>query len=194
MDHDRASGEGVRPQEYTLIKLQLVDPPAIDARFGAFPLPIFLLAATLRPETMVGQTNYWIKPGVQYEVARARNGAELWVCGARSLRNLAQDYTESFDSLFQIQSDLLLGAEVTHPAISVAIRGLPLLEITMSKGTGIVTSVPSDAPADYQGIIDLQKIPEMRAKYGISEEWVRSGSGSRTAAMRRTTQTSTSLS
>ncbi|KAH0792132.1 leucine--tRNA ligase, cytoplasmic [Histomonas meleagridis] len=169
MDHDRASGEGVQPQEYTLIKLQLVDPKHIDERFGDYP--VFLLAATLRPETMVGQTNYWIKPGVKYEVARSKDGKELYVCGARSLRNLAaQELVESFDPLFEIESDKFLLAECTHNTIDHKIKGLPLPGIKMNKGTGIVTCVPSDAPADYKGIIDLQKNAELRKKYNINLE------------------------
>ena len=174
MDHDRATGEGVQPQEYTLIKLTLAKPTEVDERFKEYDgVKVVLLAATLRPETMVGQTNYWFKPGVEYEVGWAKGKKELYVCGSRSFRNLAaQDLTESFEPLFQMKSDSLLGAEVSHPCITQLIRGLPLPDIKMTKGTGIVTSVPSDAPADYQGIIDLQKIPEMRAKYGVKEEWV----------------------
>ena len=56
MDHDRSSGEGVGPQEYTLIKMKALEPlPQKLAKFGS--TPIYLVAATLRPETMYGQTN-----------------------------------------------------------------------------------------------------------------------------------------
>jgi len=34
---------------------------------------------------------------------------------------------------------------------------LPMLTIKDDKGTGIVTSVPSDAPDDYAALRDLQK-------------------------------------
>ena len=173
MDHDRASGEGVQPQEYTLIKLQLVDPKAVDERFDG-SVPVFMLAATLRPETMVGQTNYWVKPGVKYEVARSADKKEMYITGARSLKNLAaQKFVESFESLFQIDSDKLIGALATHKAISHQIRGFPLPDIKMNKGTGIVTCVPSDAPADEQGIQDLIKIKELREKYNVDPEWLK---------------------
>ena len=33
---------------------------------------------------------------------------------------------------------------------------LPLLTISMTKGTGVVTSVPSDAPTDYAALKDLK--------------------------------------
>ena len=173
MDHDRSTGEGVQPQEYTLIKLQLVDPHAVDERFDG-QTPVFLLAATLRPETMVGQTNYWVKPGVKYQVIRSKDGKELYVAGARCVRNMAaQELVEGFDPLFELESDKLLGALATHKSIKNQIRGFPLLDIKMNKGTGIVTCVPTDAPADYQGLIDLEKNKEFREKYGIKEEWVK---------------------
>ncbi|GAB5036684.1 leucine--trna cytoplasmic, partial [Nannochloropsis oceanica] len=69
-DHDRASGEGVGPQEYVLIKLKVLAFPGILA-----PLEgrnVFLAPATLRPETMYGQTNCFVLPeGVYgaYEMA-----------------------------------------------------------------------------------------------------------------------------
>ncbi|KAF2290432.1 hypothetical protein GH714_013051 [Hevea brasiliensis] len=60
-DHDRASGEGVQPQEYTLIKMEVLPPfPAKLEPLGG--KKIFLAAATLRPETMYGQTNAWLLP------------------------------------------------------------------------------------------------------------------------------------
>ena len=55
MDHDRASGEGVGPQEYTGIKMALVQwsAEAKDELEGKLDgLNVFLVAATLRPETM----------------------------------------------------------------------------------------------------------------------------------------------
>jgi len=54
-DHDRASGEGVCPQEYTIIKLLVVTPYPSDSVLNHVSLrgkPIYLAPATLRPETM----------------------------------------------------------------------------------------------------------------------------------------------
>ena len=54
--HNRGSGEGVGPQEYTLIKMKALEPfPTKLAKFGS--TPIYSVAATLRPETMYVQTN-----------------------------------------------------------------------------------------------------------------------------------------
>ena len=57
-DHDRASGEGVGPQEYTIIKLLIIEPYPAGSPLLAPALvgkKVFLAPATLRPETMYGQ-------------------------------------------------------------------------------------------------------------------------------------------
>ena len=49
---------------------------------------------------------------------------------------------------------------------------LPLLTISTKKGTGVVTSVPSDSPDDYAAFTDLKKKPKLREKFGVKDEWV----------------------
>lgn len=49
---------------------------------------MYLLAATLRPETMYGQTNCWVLPEGQYGAYRGMNG-EVYVMTPRSARNLS---------------------------------------------------------------------------------------------------------
>lgn len=49
---------------------------------------LFLLAATLRPETMYGQTNAWVLPDGEYGVFKGLNN-ELYVMTERSARNLS---------------------------------------------------------------------------------------------------------
>ena len=58
-DHDRLIGEGVSPEEYTLVYFKLEDHDA------------FLAAATLRPETIFGVTNIWINPRSEYVLIEA---------------------------------------------------------------------------------------------------------------------------
>lgn len=48
----------------------------------------------------------------------------------------------------------------------------PMLNISMIKGTGIVTSVPSDAPDDYAVMFDLKKKKAFREKYGLNDDQV----------------------
>ena len=46
--------------------------------------------------------------------------------------------------------------------------------VLATKGTGVVTSVPSDAPADYAALRDLQEKAAVRERFGLKDEWVMS--------------------
>lgn len=60
MDHDRSTGEGVAPQEYTLIKLKLEQPyPESLAKLN-LKEEVYLVPATLRPETMYDKVLFFI--------------------------------------------------------------------------------------------------------------------------------------
>ena len=45
------------------------------------------MAATLRPETMFGQTNVWIRPDMNYVAHRLASG-DIFVCTMRAARNM----------------------------------------------------------------------------------------------------------
>lgn len=194
-DHDRSAGEGVNPQDYTLIKLPLVDVPTevqtmIDenkdvqalVKEGKTPT-VFLPAATLRPETMYGQTNLFILPTGNYGVYLMRNG-DIFVCSARSALNMSYQKDSAMEWLTAVRGkptlignalgSLFLGKRVSPPMSTTYehVYILPLLTIKMGKGTGVVTSVPSDAPDDYAALMDLKNKPALRAKFGLTEEMV----------------------
>ncbi|EFJ52544.1 hypothetical protein VOLCADRAFT_103034 [Volvox carteri f. nagariensis] len=174
-DHDRASGEGVGPQEYTLIKMEAVELKGkLEELAGKGR--VFLLAATLRPETMYGQTNCWVLPEGKYGAFRGLND-EIWICTQRAMLNLSyQERTPvrgQPELLLELTGQDLIGTPVSsphcpHPHVYV----LPLLTILTNKGTGVVTSVPSDSPDDYTALMDLKKKPKLREKYGVHDEWV----------------------
>lgn len=176
-DHDRSSGEGVQPQEYTLIKmklLQLPDIPDASELFGG--KEVFLPAATLRPETMYGQTNCWVLPSGEYVAYELSNG-EVFIASAHSGRNMGyQDFGTEFGKMkkiCEVQGEKLIGLPVRSPLAQYEqVYVLPLMTVSMYKGTGIVTSVPSDAPDDYRGLMDLKEKEGLRAKFGIKDEWV----------------------
>jgi leucyl-tRNA synthetase len=84
MDHDRASGEGVMPQEYVLVKQQLLEPfPAALSALNGTTKKVYLVPATLRPETMYGQTNVWVLPDGEYGAFEI-NDNEIFICTERS--------------------------------------------------------------------------------------------------------------
>lgn len=67
MDHDRQTGEGVGVDEYVIVKQELVKPyPAALKHLEDLPQKVYLAPATLRPETMYGQTNCWVLPTGDY--------------------------------------------------------------------------------------------------------------------------------
>ncbi|KAJ2785261.1 cytosolic leucyl tRNA synthetase [Coemansia interrupta] len=180
MDHDRQVGEGVNPQEYTGIKLEVREwsegaqhvVSAIPALAGK---RVFLVAATLRPETMYGQTNCFVGVSLEYGFFAGASADEVYVISERSARNMAfQDLSPAngkVEQLGSIGGKQLVGSRVDAP-LSCYTNGvfvLPMDNVLATKGTGVVTSVPSDSPDDYAALRDLKKKPEY---YGIRPEWV----------------------
>jgi leucyl-tRNA synthetase len=98
MDHDRSSGEGVGPQEYTLIKIQILS--KLPKELEATGKPVYLVAATLRPETMYGQTNCFVHPDLSYAAFYVGpNDEEIYVASKRAARNMSYQVS-SFYALF----------------------------------------------------------------------------------------------
>ena len=85
MDHDRSSGEGVGPQEYVLIKMKVLELPAKLASLK--DTQVFMVAATLRAETMYGQTNCWVRPDMDYVAFKAKD--QVFICTERAAKNMA---------------------------------------------------------------------------------------------------------
>ncbi|KAJ4723658.1 leucine--tRNA ligase, cytoplasmic-like [Melia azedarach] len=174
-DHDRASGEGVQPQDYTLIKMEVLSPfPAklapLDGR------KVFLAAATLRPETMYGQTNAWVLPDGKYGAFEI-NETDVFIITERAALNLAYQNFSKIPKkptcLVELTGHDLIGLALKSPlSVNKVIYALPMLTILTDKGTGIVTSVPSDAPDDYMSLHDLKAKPAFRAKFCVKDEWV----------------------
>ncbi|XP_042620323.1 leucine--tRNA ligase, cytoplasmic-like [Cyprinus carpio] len=175
MDHDRQTGEGVGPQEYTLIKMKIVEPYPAKLS-GLKGKNVFLVAATLRPETMFGQTNCWIRPDLKYIIFETASG-ELFISTQRSARNMSyQGFTKEngvVPVIMNIMGQDILGCALSAPLTSYkTIYALPMLTIKEDKGTGVVTSVPSDAPDDIAALRDIKKKQALREKYGIQDYMV----------------------
>lgn len=135
-----------------------------------------MVAATLRPETMYGQTNCWVRPDMQY-IAFKTTKNEVFVCTARSARNMSyQGFTVEegkVDIIAKLSGQDILGLPLKSPLTTHSvIYTLPMLTIKEDKGTGVVTSVPSDSPDDYAALVDLKKKQPFREKYGIKDEMV----------------------
>lgn len=193
-DHDRASGEGVVPQEYTLIKIKLKDVPEghkggdnghldIVKSLLAEGRNVYFVAATLRPETMYGQTNCFLLPEGEYglfdvttedQTAKGEKG-DVFICSERSANNMAyQGLSAQYGKTFPLGSVIgehLLGLPVQAPYSQYeTVYTLPMLTISMKKGTGVVTSVPSDSADDWAAYRDLKDKPKLREKYNLTDD------------------------
>lgn len=170
-DHDRYSGEGETPQEWTLYKMQLLAEPA-----GAPGTTTYLVAATLRPDTVFGQTNVWIDPAHAYRVLAVGN--ERWIVNENAARDLPYQLEGAAEVPdVRVPGQTLVGQRVKAPGSGASIPVLPAAFVRHEKGTGIVTSVPSDSPQDLLSLRaaqaegrgqDIVPIPVIRTqKYGI---------------------------
>ncbi len=173
-DHDRASGEGVGPQEYTGIKIKMLEFPESLSEFS--DRNVYMVAGTLRPETMYGQTNCFVLPEGDYGVFEMKND-ELFIITERAARHFAhQEMTKvefQYPSLKNIKGQDLIGLKVKAPMTPYEfVHVLPLPTISMTKGTAVVTSVPSDAPHDFAMLRDLQTKEGLRERMNIKQEWV----------------------
>lgn len=102
---------------------------------------------------------------------------EIYVLTERAAMNLS--YQEKMpvrgapQCLLPLTGQDLIGTPVRSPQCPHdRVYVLPLLTILTNKGTGVVTSVPSDSPDDYMALCDLKKKPKLREKYGVCDEWV----------------------
>ena len=178
-DHDRSCGEGLGPQEYTLIKLKLLDGEKVPEKIKkilAEKKDIYLVAATLRPETMYGQTNCYILPKGEYGLYEMANG-EIYVTSEHAILNMAyQEKTKEpkkAEPLCKLKGEELIGAKISAPlSIYKEVYLFPMETISMSKGTGIVTSVPSDSPDDYINLLTFKNDEKLRKKWGITPEMI----------------------
>lgn len=184
MDHDRTEGEGIGPQEYTALKMKVKEwsPKAAELVRGKIEddANVYFVPATLRPETMYGQVCCFVGPSISYGLFRVKE-KEYYVVTKRAAWNMAFQGTFFDEDHFpRDQSELPLVAEssgsdfvgtLINAPLSVhtgGVRILPMESVSASKGTGVVTSVPSDSPDDYATVTDLAKKAEY---YGIKKEW-----------------------
>lgn len=179
LDHDRQSGEGVNPQEYVGIKIAVTEfAPAAQEVFAQhnFDLSankVYLVAATLRPETMYGQSCCFVSPKIEYGVFRAAEG-EYYITTQRAFKNMCyQKLTPvrgDYSATLTINGGAIVGSKISPPsAVLQDLRVLPMDTILANKGTGVVTCVPSDSPDDFITTKDLANKPEY---YKIEREWV----------------------
>jgi len=113
----------------------------------------YLIAATLRPETVFGVTNLWIKPTAKY--VKVAVGGEYWIVSREAALKLGYQREEL--GITEIEGSYFVGKNVKEPMKG---REIPVLSagfVDPDVGTGVVYSVPAHAPYDYIALEDVRR-------------------------------------
>ncbi|MDI6798865.1 MAG: leucine--tRNA ligase [Candidatus Aenigmarchaeota archaeon] len=153
-EDDIAEGDIVKPKvgEYVLIKFKLEN--------------CYLVAATLRPETIFGITNLWINPEKSY--VKVKVDKEIWIVSEDCIEKLERQNKE-IAILEKIKGEKLIGKKVITPIIKKEVIVLPANFVDVEEATGVVYSVPAHAPWDWIGLKHVKESKEILKKYGIFE-------------------------
>ncbi len=128
--------------EHTTIKFKLSD--------GSY-----LIAATLRPETIFGVTNLWINPAARY--VKVKVGKEFWIVSVEAAEKLGYQ-REEVEVLEEIECGFFVGKKVKEPVEGREIAVLHASFVDEDVGTGVVYSVPAHAPYDYIALEDSRRM------------------------------------
>ncbi len=112
----------------------------------------YLVASTLRPETIFGITNLWINPDATY--VKAKVGNEIWYISKEAAEKLMyqRDNVEVVD---EVPGSYFIDKYIEILDFKVPI--LPANFVDPDNATGVVYSVPAHAPYDYIALYDLWK-------------------------------------
>ena len=144
----------VEVQEFVGIKYKLRD-------------NMFLIAATLRPETIFGITNIWLHPDRYY--CELKVGIESWIVSKEAVEKL-QLQNHAFEEIRSFYGEELIGKLVEVPITNKRVPIYPATFVDTDHATGVVYSVPGHAPYDYIALIDLKKDENTIAQYTLNRE------------------------
>ena len=150
---DISKGGNAETQEYVLLKFKHGDE--------------YLVAATLRPETIYGQVCFWVNPEVEY--VRMKYNGETWIVSPQAFEKL-QYQKDGVERIGTIAGKDMIGWMCTAPALHREIPVFPATFCDPNVGTGLVTSCPSDAPDDWISLEAVKKDPSLVKEYGIPQE------------------------
>ena len=128
---------------------------------------VFLVAATLRPETIYGATNIWIHPEASYNEITIDD--EKWIVSKEATMKLMEQNHE-IKIIRELEGKELLDENVEVPLTKAKIPIYPATFVDTDHATGVVYSVPGHAPYDYAALLDLQKDEKTIEKYSLNSE------------------------
>lgn len=121
----------------------------------------FLLAATLRPETIFGLTNIWVNPEGTY--SKISIGKENFIVSKKAAEKL-KNHGFEVRKIKELSGKALIGKKASSPVENRQVPILPAHFVNTEHGTGVVYSVPAHSIDDYVALLDLQKTSEEARK------------------------------
>lgn len=112
----------------------------------------YLVAATLRPETVFGITNLWVNPEKIYVKAKVNN--EIWFISKKASEKFKKQGFE-VSVIEEFKGENLVGRKVITPLTNKEVEILKADFVDDDLATGVVNSVPGHAPYDYIALRDL---------------------------------------
>ena len=107
---------------------------------------LYLPCATLRPETLYGVTNLWVRQDQDYVIVEFQ-GKQL-VVSSEAAKKIEYQY-DTVKRVGTMTGEELILRTATHPITGDTVECVHAPFVDLDKGTGVVMSVPSDAPFDY---------------------------------------------
>ena len=155
--------------EYTVIKFKSSDRGSssndADGLVADDNNAVIFPAATLRPETLFGVTNIWVNPEVDY--VQAKVDGQTWILSRESARKL-EFLNRKVELIETFRGSEIIGWKVINPLNDNSIPIYPAAFVEADSGTGIVMSVPSHAPYDYQALEALKSDENLRARFHLT--------------------------
>ena len=127
---------------------------------------VYLVAGTLRPETIFGVTNIWINPKAEYVLVDV--DGEKWIVSREAADKLKYQ-GHKVNVLKSIKGNELIGRRCLEPISGREILILPAIFVSSDEATGIVYSVPAHSPHDYVALREIKKNPE---RFGLDVKYV----------------------
>ena len=156
-EDDLLEGEHAKISEFVAIKFPFNDG--------------YLVAATLRPETVYGMTNIWVNPKSTY--VKIKVGEEYWYIAKPALNKLRKQGHKAIH-VTEIPGSKFIGKTCTSPVDDREVLILPADFVDPENATGIVYSVPSHAPFDWAALRDLQGNVDLIRSYKLGPYATRS--------------------
>jgi leucyl-tRNA synthetase len=161
---DLKQGGSAEILEFTVLKFRLPKATVHDEE-------VVLPCATLRPETVYGATNVWIRPDIEYHLVRVwQDGrvadgdpSEVWCVAAAGQRKLEWQFERAQSLNVKVLGKDLVGHHVQAP---MADRRVPIVAgsfVDPAIATGVVMSVPGHAPFDYAAYRDAGLLESLGA-------------------------------